>query len=258
MSSDIPLQVDLDTEEQKEISPNKSKASSKSTSIHRQYKECINSMKLLTKYLLLEKEKSRLENEKMRATFILLYSQHITSITSKRDCVNTIAKQNEEQYNMTPTSFTLHDPNIVHNASVVETPTAISQPANTSGKSISIPIKLIISIPSNEEQSSMPEIPQIVIDTPVADIATIIDANDVSQAPREPDAVNNHQLVLLHSARSSITLYDISMVKATDRTLATRPQSPLLVHLVMTAHRLLHHPAYAQLVNLVPFDPGGK
>ena len=256
--SNIPLQVVLDTDEQKEISPNKSKASSKSTLIYRQYKECINSMKLLTKYLQLEKEKSRLENEKMHATFMLLYSQHITSITSKQDCVNIIAEQNEKQYEITPISITLYNQNIVHNASIVETATAISQPAKTSDKSISIPIKPIINIPSNEEQSSMPEIPQIVTDIPVANVAVNIDANDVSQAPREPDAINNHQLVLLHLAQSSITLYDISMVKATDYTLATRPQSPLLVHLVMTAHRLLHHPTYAQLVNLVPFDPGGK
>ena len=258
MSSDIPLQVDLDTEVQKEISPNKSKASSKSTSIYRQYKECITSMKPLTKYLLLEKEKSRLENEKMRATFRLLYSQYITSITSEQGCVSIIAEQNEKQYEITPISITLYDQNIVHNASVVNTPAAVSEPPNTADKSISIPIYLITNIPSNEDQTVMPDIAQIVIDIPAADIAVNIDVNDVPQASLKPDAVNNHQLVLLHPAQSSITLYDISMVKATEYTLATRPQSPLLVHLVMTAHRLLHHPAYAQLVNLVPFDPGGK
>ena len=255
--SNIPLQVVLDTDEQKEISPNQSTKTpsvtpSKLQKFQSELKLQSEAQQSILEFLIEEREARK---DLQAQIGLLLFS--LTPLTFSEGSVNTIAKQNEEQYNMTPISITLHDPNIVHNASVVETPTAISQPANTSDKSISIPMKLIISIPSNEEQSSMPEIPQIVIDTPVADIAIIIDANDVSQAPSEPDAVNNHQLVLLHSARSSITLYD-SMVKATDYTLATRPQSPSLVNLVMTAHRLLHHPAYAQLVNLVPFDPGGK
>ena len=256
--SNIPLQVYLDTEEQKEISPNQSiktpsVSPSKLLRFQSELKLQSETQQSILEFLIEEREARK---DLQAQIGLLLFS--LTPLTFSNGSDSVIAKQNKEQHNLPLNFINLHDTNIVHNASVVNTPTAISQPANTSDKSISIPIKLIISIPSNDEQSSMPEIPQIVIDTPVADIAIIIDANDVSQAPREPDAVNNHQLVLLHSARSSITLYDISMVKATDYTLATRPQSPLLVHLVMTAHRLLHHPAYAQLVNLVPFDPGGK
>ena len=220
------------------ISPNK--APSKHTSIYRQLKESINTMKLLTEYLQLEKEKCRLENEKINATLMLLYSQHITTITSKQECVNIIAEQNEEQYEITPISITLHDSNIAHNASVVNTPVAVSEPLNTADKSISIPIYPITNIPNNEDQTPMPYITQIVIDIPVADMAVNIDVNDVQQAPYESDALNNHQPVLLHSAQSSIALYYNIMVKAIDYTLATRPQSTLLVHLAMTAHRLLH------------------
>ena len=36
------------------------------------------------------------------------------------------------------------------------------------------------------------------------------------------------------------------------------PRLPLLVQLAETSHRLPYHLSYAQLVNLVPFDPGGK
>ena len=238
------------------ISPNK--APSKHTSIYRQLKESINTMKLLTEYLQLEKEKCRLENEKINATLMLLYSQHITTITSKQECVNIIAEQNEEQYEITPISITLHDPNVVQKASVVETPTAITEPANTSDKYVSIPIRLIVNVPSSEDQPLTSILPQLVVNIPVADTVIKADVSEAAQAHYHPEAVSNRQFALLQSAQLPITLYSGCKAKVTGYKQSRPPYLPSLVQLAITAHRLLHHLSYAQLVNLVPFDPGGK
>ena len=258
MSSDIPLQVVLDTDEQKEISPTQSTKTpsvtpSKLLKFQSELKLQSETQQSILEFL----TEAREARKDLQAQIgLLLFS--LTPLIFGKVSDSAIAKQNEEQHNLSLNFINLHDTNIVHNASVVNTPTAVGKPPNTADKSISMPIYLITNIPSNEDQTVMPDIAQIVIDIPVADIAVNIDVNDVSQALSEPDALNNHQLVLLHSAQSLITLCDGYMTEVTDYESPTSPRLPLLVHLAVTAHRLLHHPAYAQIVNLVPFDPGGK
>ena len=204
-------------------------------------------------------ERSRkLDQEETQSMFQQILSLlNITDITLENKYVSQTPKQNEEQHDLTTNYIKLHDTNTLHKASVVKTPTAISEPANTSDKYVSIPISLIISIPSSEDQPLMPEAPQPVADMPVAATATKVDTREAPQAHCEPESTAKAQPVTPSPTQSPVTLYNGCMAELTYCKVPTSPRPPLLVHLAVTVHRFLHYTVHAQLVNLIPFDPGG-
>ena len=199
-------------------------------------------------------QQRRLERKQNQSMFKLLLDKlNITDITFKSDYIN----QNEKQYDLTMNSITLHDTNTLPRASVVNTPAAISEPANTSDKYVSTPISLISIIPSSEDQPLMPKAPQLVADMPVAATATKVDARVPAEAHVELEFAAKTSLVTSSPAQPLLTLYDGCMAELTYCKVSTSPRPPLLAHLTITAHHFLHHPSYIQLVNLIPFDPGG-
>ena len=209
-------------------------------------------------YLYQKDEQRRLEHKQNQSMFKLLLDKlYITTITFKSDYVNQNIKQNKKQKDLTINSIILHDTNTVLSASVVNTPAAISEPANTSDKYVSTPISLISIIPSSENQPLMPKAPQLEADMPVAATATKVDSRVAAGAHVERESIAKAQSVTPSPTQSPVTLYDICMAELTDCKLITRPRLPLLAHPAVTAHRFLHYAAHAQLVNLIPFDPGG-
>ena len=199
-------------------------------------------------------QQRRLECKQNQSMFKLLLDKlNITDITFKSDYVN----QNEKQYDLTMNSSILHVTNTVHTTSVVNTPAATSEPANTSDKYVSTPISLISIIPSSENQPLMPKAPQLVASMPVAATATKVDTREAPQAHCEPESTAKAQPVTPSPTQSPVTLYNGCMAELTYCKVPTSPRPPLLVHLAVTAHRFLHYTVHAQLVNLIPFDPGG-
>ena len=182
---------------------------------------------------------------------------NITDITLENKYVSQTPKQNEEQHDAANNSIKLHDINHLHTTSVVNTPAAISEPANTSDKYVSTPISLISIIPSSEDQPLMPKAPQLVADTPVAAEASKVDARVAARAHVEQESTAKAQPVTPSPTQSPVALYIGCMAVLTYCKVTTSPRPPLLVHLAVTAHRFLHYTAHAQLVNLIPFDPGG-
>ena len=198
-------------------------------------------------YLYQKDEQRRLEHKQNQSMFKLLLDKlYITTLTFKSDYVNQNIKQNKKQKDLTINSIILHDTNTVLSASVVNTPAAISEPANTSDKYVSTPISLISIIPSSEDQPLMLKAPQLVVDMPVA-----------AEAHIEQESTAKAQPVTPSPTQSPVTFYDGCRVELTYCKVPTSPRPPLLVSLAVTAHRFLHYTVHVQLVNLIPFDPGG-
>ena len=209
-------------------------------------------------YLYQKDEQRRLEHKQNQSMFKLLLDKlYITTLTFKSDYVNQNIKQNKKQKDLTINSIILHDTNTVLSASVVNTPAAISEPANTSDKYVSTPISLISIIPSSEDQPLMLKAPQLVAGMPVAAKATKFDARVAAEAHDEQESTAKAQPDTPSPTQSPVTSYNGCMAESTDYKLSTSHRPPLLVRLAVTAHRFLHHTVHAQLVNLIPFDPGG-
>ena len=103
----------------------------------------------------------------------------------------------------------------------------------------------------------MPKAPQLEADMPVAAAATKVDARVATGAHVEQEFIAKAQPVTPSPTQSPVTLYNGCMAELTYCKVPTSPRPPLLVHLAVTVHRFLHYTVHAQLVNLIPFDPGG-
>ena len=159
--------------------------------------------------------------------------KYINFINKKCSTLTQTYIQNEDQSNSSKCSYILHDKTILHNTKT--------------------PVTDVLTVmPSSESQSSLVSVQDIPHQP--ADIKPPAVINTISTPSTSDNPLSDFCYTVLPSSTPNCRVSPIS--GGYMQPYASR--LPLLVQLAKTAHRLPHHLSYAQLVNLVPFDPGGK
>ena len=159
--------------------------------------------------------------------------KYINFITKKCSTLTQTYIQNEEQSNSSECSNILHDKTILH-----KTTTPVTD--------------VLTVMPSSESQSSLVSVQDIPHQPADMKPPTVI--NTISK----PSTTDNPLSAFCYTVLPSSTPNSRASPISGSYMQPYAPRLPLLVQLAKTARCLPHHLSYAQLVNLVPFDPGGK